>query len=239
MFNRTLLVLTQKIFTAKELDEARKYLAFFRGLYYYEVMFSPTNSNLYAYGANSPVCYTDPDGNQSLPFMTPEEFFGFLFNHDPSAKAAKLYADAATGNKQAQALAKDITKEAGKKFAADSLEGVATVAEFSGEVLSDLSLESALIQPELSVGVGTASTVCSGVEVAARAGKAAITGKQEDIDKAKKETVKNVGSLIVGAVPGLIMKKVPEPVTNLAGNISSKVFENRFDKEMRNQEAGK
>lgn len=125
------------------------------------------------------------DGNFDLPYMSPKDFFSFLLEHDSSAKAVKLYADAANGDKATQALAKDVTDAAGKELAADGLEGVATVAEFSGGALSDLALESALIAPELSSGAGTASTICSGVEVAARVGKAAITGKQEDIDKAK------------------------------------------------------
>uniref|UniRef100_UPI0038907433 hypothetical protein n=1 Tax=Treponema sp. TaxID=166 RepID=UPI0038907433 len=149
----------------------------------------------------------DPDGKIDLPYMSPKDFFSFLIEHDSGAKTAKLYADAANGDKNAQTLAEDVTIAAGKEMAAGGLEGVADIAEFSGGVLSDLALETSLIQPEFSAGAGTTSTICSGVEVAARSGKAAITGKQGDIDKAKKSAVKNAGSYAGGKSSAFITKK--------------------------------
>ena len=81
--------------------------------------FSPTYGNLFAYAANTPVKYTDPDGNFDLPYMSPKDFFSFLFKYDSGAKTLKLYADAASGDKNAQALAKAVTIEAGKELAAE------------------------------------------------------------------------------------------------------------------------
>ncbi|MDY6031635.1 MAG: toxin TcdB middle/N-terminal domain-containing protein, partial [Treponemataceae bacterium] len=56
-------------------DEARKNNQNLSGM---GGIFNHINCNLYAYGANNPVHYIDPDGNQSLPCISPREFFSFI-----------------------------------------------------------------------------------------------------------------------------------------------------------------
>ena len=178
---------------------------------------------MYAYAGNNPVKYTDPDGKSPI-FFSPKDLFSFLCKNDDGVKTAKLYADAANGDQTAQAVAKEVTVAAEKEMASGTLEAVAIVSNLSSEAMSDLALEAVVIQPEASITAGTTSLVFSGIEIATRIGKAALTGNQEDIDKARETKEKNIGSALVGAAPSIIFGKAPKEITNLVGNILSKFF---------------
>ena len=157
-------------------------------------VFNHINANLYHYSANNPVKYTDPDGNFDLPYMSPREFFNFLLEHDSGAKTAKLYADAVNGDKNAQAMAKDVTieagkemakntAEAGKKIAVVTLEGVESTADIVSEVSGDIALIGfATAQPEVAGPFGTISEGATYVGCGAAGLKAAITGDDKDIN---------------------------------------------------------
>ncbi len=56
-------------------DEAKKHNSNLPGM---GGVFNHINFNLYHYAGNSPVKYTDPDGNEIVPFASPRDFFGFL-----------------------------------------------------------------------------------------------------------------------------------------------------------------
>lgn len=109
----------------------------------------------------------------------------------------------------------------------------------TGEILLDLAFDSALIQPEFSSLAGTGATICSGVEVAARVGKAAITGKQEDIDKAKKSVIKNGSSYLAGKAASVSTKKLPEGISNLISGYASKKAEQQIESSTKTKEENK
>ena len=191
--------------------------------------FNTVNLNLYHYAANNPVKYTDPDGNFDLPYMSPKDFFSFLFKYDSGAKTLKLYADAASGDKNAQALAKAVTIEAEKEIAAEGLEVTADVAGFVSEATGDMALVAVVVQPKVAAGLETASDISSGIEVGARLLKAAITKDPKDFEKAKKTGIKNGASWFVGFSLGTPAKKISDEASTAIGGMSSKITEKIVD----------
>ncbi len=92
-----------------------------------------------------------------------------------------------------------------------------------------MALASAMIDPAGSAKAATVSTIFSGIEVGARYGKAAITGKQEHWDLANKTLFKNGGSYLTGESASWLLRKYPKNVSNLFSNLSSKAYEKAFD----------
>ena len=182
----------------------------------------PTNCNLYAYGANNPVHYIDPDGNQSLPCISPREFFSFICKNDPTAKAVMTAGKAAEGDPVAQQLMKEASAAAGKEMAANGLEATANAAEVIGDAADDLAIATSVFEPEAAAKLGLIADVAGGTEVAARAGKAAITGDKQDLDKAKDAVLKNGGSFFIGRFVG---KKTNDTVGGLSGKAYEKVID--------------
>ena len=207
-------------------EEAKKYNQNLPGM---GGVFNTVNLNLYHYAANNPVKYTDPDGNFDLPYMSPKDFFSFLFKYDSGAKTLKLYADAASGDKNAQALAKAVTIEAEKEIAAEGLEVTADVAGFVSEATGDMALVAVVVQPKVAAGLETASDISSGIEVGARLLKAAITKDPKDFEKAKKTGIKNGASWFVGFSLGTPAKKISDEASTAIGGMSSKITEKIVD----------
>ena len=185
--------------------------------------FSPTNCNLYAYVANNPVHYIDPDGNQSLPCISPREFFSFICKNDPTAKAVMTAGKAAEGDPVAQQLMKETSAAVGKEMAANGLEATANAAEVIGDAADDLAIAASFVEPEVAAKLGLIADVAGGTEVAARAGKAVITGDKQDLDKAKDAAIKNIGGTLLGKIIG---KKTNDTV----GGVSGKAYEKVIDK---------
>ena len=189
----------------------------------------PTNCNLYAYGANNPVHYIDPDGNQSLPCISPREFFSFICKNDPTAKVVMTAGKAAEGDPVAQQLMKETSAAVGKEMAANGLEATANAAEVVSDITSDLAIEAIFVQPEVAGTLGTVSEIASGVETGARVAKAAITKNSDDINKATHSIKKNVGSFVIGHLPGLFKKQLSDEAADLVGESASRIYENIVD----------
>ena len=183
----------------------------------------PANCNLYAYGANNPVHYIDPDGNQSLPCISPREFFSFICKNDPTAKVVMTAGKAAEGDPVAQQLMKETSAAVGKEMAANGLEATANAAEVIGDAADDLAIAASFVEPEVAAKLGLIADVAGGTEVAARAGKAVITGDKQDLDKAKDAVLKNGGSFATGKFVEIASSN------KLAGAFASKLFEKIFD----------
>lgn len=127
-----------------------------------------------------------------MPSLSPREFFGFLFKNEASFKTVNLYANAANGNKQAQALAKDVTvaackeiasntAEAGKKAAVITLDAVESTADIVSEVSGDIALVGfATAQPEVAGPFGTISEGADIVSIGSAGLKACISGEEKD-----------------------------------------------------------
>ncbi|MDD7417434.1 MAG: hypothetical protein PUK48_08710, partial [Spirochaetales bacterium] len=185
-------------------------------------IFNHINCNLYAYGANNPVHYIDPDGNQSLPCISPREFFSFICKNDPTAKAVMTAGKAAEGDPVAQQLMKEASAAAGKEMAANGLEATANAAEVIGDAADDLAIAASFVEPEVAAKLGLIADVAGGTEVAARAGKAAITGDKQDLDKAKDAVLKKGESFFIGRFVG---KKTNDTVGCLSGKAYEKVID--------------
>jgi RHS repeat-associated protein len=65
-------------------------------------VYNAANLHLYHYAGNNPVKYTDPDGKQSMPYFSPEEFFSILAERNPVVGLFNLINNALSGDKSAQ-----------------------------------------------------------------------------------------------------------------------------------------
>lgn len=70
-------------------------------------------------------------------------------------------------------------------------------------------------------------------------GNPAITGKQEDIDKAKKSAIKNGSSYLTGKAATVSTKKLPESISNLISGYASKKVGQQIESSTKQKEVNK
>ena len=109
--------------------------------------------NLYAYGANNPVRYIDPDGRQGMPSLSLQDMWNVISRVDPMAKLFNLFNAAGNGDVSAQNALKYITREVGR----DMLQQVSDVSSNASLVFLCVGA------PEATAITSTIGLICDGV----------------------------------------------------------------------------
>jgi hypothetical protein len=130
-------------------------------------VFNYVNLHVYHYAGNNPVKYVDPDGEEGIPFFTPEEFLNTLSQIDPVAKLLNLFRSVMNSDQLAQnhlsSLTKQMLSDAGdtaNKVADNALVTGMTFMSENGAMISLACYATGFVEIGLVVdGVTVASNV--------------------------------------------------------------------------------